>query len=92
MRWVDGDDLDARLARAERDAPGEIADKRDGYPKGELPGASLNRSLLTRVLGEGTGLGLGTSYRICGTSGDIRVFSRRTLIFQVRLPIQSRVK
>ena len=66
----------------------EIADNGTGIPK-ELQERIFEPFFTTKGVGEGTGLGLGTSYRtVVGHQGDIRVFSQPgDTHFQVRLPI-----
>ena len=66
----------------------EIADNGTGIPK-ELQERIFEPFFTTKGVGEGTGLGLITSYRtVVGHQGDIRVFSQPgDTHFQVRLPI-----
>ena len=66
----------------------EIADNGTGIPK-ELQERIFEPFFTTKGVGEGTGLGLVTSYRtVVGHQGDIRVFSQPgDTHFQVRLPI-----
>lgn len=66
----------------------EIADNGTGIPK-ELQERIFDPFFTTKGVGEGTGLGLVTSYRtVVGHQGDIRVFSQPgDTHFQVRLPI-----
>lgn len=67
----------------------EIADDGPGIPR-EIQGQIFDPFFTTKGIGQGTGLGLDTAYRIVVTRhhGDIRVFSEPgDTCFQVRLPI-----
>jgi len=78
-----------RTSRENDDVLVEIADSGPGIPP-EIQSRIFEPFFTTKGVGEGTGLGLATCYRVVvgRHKGDIRVFSRPgDTHFQVRLPI-----
>ena len=96
MPWTRSDGkghLFVRTAREDDAVLVEIGDDGPGIPE-DIQGRIFEPFFTTKGVGEGTGLGLDTAYRIVVTRhhGDIRVVSEPgDTRFQVRLPIHGPV-